>query len=94
MKKLVDTDTIESMICPEIGNWIFIYWKTNKLGYLPISLVKDFKKSEELIKKRKYPGWICNSEKDHKEMHKIIERLGGQQYADDGELVWFRKSFN
>lgn len=94
MKKLVDTDTIESSIWPEIGNWVFIYWKSNKLGHLPVSFLKGVKKTEQLINSKKLPGWICNSEKEHKEMHKIIERLGGQKYADDGELVWFRKSFN
>lgn len=94
MKKILDNGTIEADLLSEIGNWVFLYWKTNKLGHLPISFLKGVKKSEELIKSKKYPGWICNSEKDHKEMHGIIEKLGAKKYADDGELYWFRKSFN
>lgn len=79
---------------PEIGNWVFIYWRTNELGHLPVSFLKGVKQSEQLIVDNKYPGWICNSEKEHKEMHKIIERLGGVKYSEDPELVWFRKTFN
>lgn len=94
MRKIFDNGTLEGDLLEEIDNWVFLYWKTNKLGHLPVSFLKGVKKSEELIRNEKYKGWICNSEKDHKEMHKIIERLGGQKYSEDNELFWFRKSFN
>ena len=41
----------------------------------------------------KFSGWICNSEIDHTEMHKIIEKFGAEKYFfDEGQqLYWFRK---
>lgn len=94
MKTIFTNGTIEASLMPEIDKWVFLYWETNKLGHLPVSFLKGVKKSEALIKERKYPGWICNSEKEHKEMHEIIKKLGGKEYADDGELLWFRKKIN
>lgn len=72
-------------------DWLFIYWINNAIGHLPRKLVRDFRAMEVLIRERRWKGWLMNSEKDHTEMHKIIRKVGGEQYDERGDLLFFKK---
>lgn len=89
--KVLETETIDATIYE--NGYVFVYWKTNKLGHLPKSLIRGLKTLEDFIKTFKLNGWYCNSEEGHKDMHKIIERCGGVRCGDKDGFVWFKKDF-
>jgi len=70
-----------------------VYWVNHDNGRLSKSFIKKLKEFENRFKEMKFSGWICNSEIDHTEMHKIIEKFGAERYFfDEGQqLYWFRK---
>ena len=74
---------------PVHGIWVHVVWKnpgTNK-----VSAVRELKELEDYIRENNLPGWVMQSEQSHKEMHKIIKRLGGVQYHEDSESKYFMK---
>lgn len=90
--KALETQTIEATI--QANGYVFIYWKTNKMGHLPKSLIKGLKVVEKIIEKYHLKGWFCNSEEGHKDMHKIIERCGGFRSGEKDGFIWFTKNFS
>lgn len=74
--------------------WVFLTWINNEVGHLPVSLVKDLKRVEAIIKSERLKGWVCNSEKDHPQMHKILKRVGAQVYDEDNEVFFFKKEIS
>ena len=75
-------------------NWLFIYWINNTIGFMPKRLVRDFRKMETLIRERGWKGWLMNSEKDHTQMHKMIEKVGGVKYDEHDDLLFFKKELS
>lgn len=75
------------------NGWVFVCWMNDKIGRLPIRLIKDLIKIESIIQQEKYNGWFCNSEIDHIKMHDIIRRKGGKEFNKDNHLIWFKKGF-
>lgn len=75
-------------------NWLFLVWENNKIGRLPVSLVKNLKSMERIIKVNKWAGWVCNSEKEHEGMHKILKRVGAEVYDEDDEVFFFKKEIS
>ena len=78
------------------NNWAHVYWVNHDAGRLSKSFIKMLKDFENKIKEYKCLGWFCNSEFEHKTMHKIIEKFGAERYfVDDAQqLFWFRKVIN
>ena len=72
-------------------DWIFLTWENNEAGYLPVSLVRNLRKMESTIKQQKKIGWVCNSEKSHKDFHNILRRVGAEVYDEDDEFLFFKK---
>ena len=71
--------------------WLFLCWENNDIGHLPIQLVKDLRKMEQLVVDNRMIGWVCNSEKRHKEFHNILRRVGAEVYDEDDEFLFFKK---
>jgi hypothetical protein len=76
---------------PIHGNWLFIYWPNNETGRLSKSLIKSLRSIETQMPGLGFVGWLCNSERSHKTMHKLIEKFGAKRYAENDELLFFRK---
>lgn len=74
--------------------WLFLYWETNDSGRLPIRLVKNLKAMERIITQNKWSGWVCNSEKDHTDFHKLLKRVGAQIYDEDDQVYFFKKELS
>lgn len=75
-------------------NWLFLCWENNGIGRLPVRLVKDLKKMEKYVEQRRMIGWVCNSEKSHKEFHNILRRVGAEVYDEDDEFLFFKKEIH
>lgn len=89
--KALDNKTVEATL-NETG-YVFIYWKTNKIGHLQKSLIKGLHTIEKFIVRFKLKGWYCNSEEGHKDMHNIIDRCGGIKCGEKDGFYWFKKDF-
>lgn len=74
--------------------WIFLTWENNQIGHLPVSLVKDLRKIERVIREQGMTGWVCNSEKKHTDFHAILKRVGAQVYDEDNEVYFFKKEIS
>ena len=75
------------------NGWLFIRWINNTIGHLPKTLVKSFRLMEKKIQENNWKGWLINSEKDHPEMHKLLEKVGGKKYDEDEDYLFFMKEF-
>ena len=71
--------------------WLFVYWPKNLTGRLSKELVKRLKMLERQMPGAGFKGWLCNSEEDHEEMHRLIEKFGAKPYAVEHGLIWFNK---
>ena len=76
---------------PVYNNWLWIYWPKNKAGRLSKELIKRLKAIEAQIPGVGFRGWICNSEKEHTDMHKLIEKFGARPYSENAHLLFFKK---
>lgn len=76
---------------PSHQGWLFVYWPNNKKGRLSKMLVKRLRQIERQMPGAGFNGWLCNSETDHTEMHRLIESFGARRYATSDGLIWFRK---
>lgn len=76
------------------NEWLFLTWENNTVGRLPVTLVKNLKKMEQHIRDKKMTGWVCNSEKSHAGMHKILKRVGAEVYDEDHEVFFFKKEIH
>ena len=90
--ELFNDGVMRAEILPK--GWLFLTWENNKIGRLPIKLVKDLRAMERIIKENKWTGWVCNSEKSHGGMHKILKRVGAEVYDEDEEFLFFKKEIS
>jgi hypothetical protein len=74
--------------------WVFLYWVNNTLGRLPVKLVKDLRHLEKMIRLKGWTGWVCNSEKEHLQTHKLLKRVGAEVYDEDPKYLFFKKEIN
>lgn len=78
-----------------VNGWIFIFWITNDRGRLSKTLIRGVRWIEQMITRSTiWKGWVCNSERDHTEMHKVIERMGGRKCDEDPDLIFFKKEIS
>lgn len=76
---------------PIHNNWLFVYWPKNKAGRLSKEMVKRLRAIERQLPDHAFRGWVCNSEKSHGEMHKLIQKFGARPYAENADLIFFKK---
>ena len=76
---------------PVYNNWLFIYWPKNKTGRLSKEMIKRLRIIETQIPGVGFRGWLCNSEKDHAEMHRLIQKFGAKPYSENKDLIFFKK---
>ena len=75
--------------------WIFVFWITNDKGRLSKQMVKNLRMIEKAISANPaLRGWICSSEREHAEMHKLIRKFGADDYGSDDEMLFFKKEIN
>ena len=74
---------------PMHGGYVYIAWMnpgSNRVGF-----VKKFKKIEKFIEENDLKGWLCHSEEQYKEMHGLIQKVGGTMYKKNGKDLFFVK---
>lgn len=75
-----------------IEQMVHLEWLNNDCGYLCKQVVKDLFKVERMIEADpNLKGWMCGSERENTEMHKILEKVGGRQCLRDKKSIWFSK---
>lgn len=74
------------------GKWVYITWTgpdENK-----IKSRKEMIGIEKGIRNKNLRGWIADSGKQYKKMHRILLKLGAKIYAEDKETLYFMKEIS
>ena len=73
----------------QASDWLFLRWADP--GKFKKRFVKAFRTAEKMVKDAGLKGWYCTSERDHTEMHKLIQRVGAVPYASSDTEIFFKK---
>lgn len=76
----------------QFDDWVFVRWVNNDVGYLSKNFIKTLRVVEKEIVRQGLTGWICESDKDHTGMHKIILKFGCIFIKEIDGKFWFRKN--
>ena len=73
------------------SGWIYLRWVNNKRGSVPKKLLLDLICVEDFIIESELLGWFTNSDKDHKEFHRLLKRVGAEKWTEDADSIQFIK---
>jgi hypothetical protein len=77
-------------ITPSHPGWVYLWWEN--AGKNCIRAVKSLRMAETVIKQQGLSGWLTSSQLEHTTMHKILVKLGAEEYTRDKVYVHFKKA--
>lgn len=89
MTTVFNDGVLEATLLPEL--WVVVRWLTNQRGRLSKTVVKDLHRLDREIVKQGWRGWLCGSEPENTEMHRLIEKFGAERCGEAPDAVFFRK---
>lgn len=73
-------------------DWAYIVWTGP--DERKVKSRRELIEIEEMIRGNGLRGWIADSGKQYKKMHRILLKLGAKIYAEDKETLYFMKEIS